>query len=158
MRTKLFISSVVLIFSAFNWSIWQKEKLRSTGETVFLKVSIVDPRSLMQGDYLDLRYEIEKSIPSGIKIQHWNFILKTDEQGIATFLRFDDGLPLTEDEKRDHFQVDGITARIVPHSFLFQEGNAEKYRNAQYGVFKFFGEDDYMLIGLADAERRLIDP
>ncbi|KIG15596.1 putative membrane protein [Enhygromyxa salina] len=43
----------------------QKERVLSTGQTVLLPLAPVDPRSLMQGDYMILRYELEDELDTG---------------------------------------------------------------------------------------------
>ena len=40
------------ILVAVNVSIWQKEQLLDHGKVVLLPLAPVDPRSLMQGDYI----------------------------------------------------------------------------------------------------------
>ena len=39
-----------------NWSIAAKERLLVSGSTVYLELALVDPRSLMRGDYMALNY------------------------------------------------------------------------------------------------------
>ena len=48
--------------------------------------------------------------------------------------------------------------RIVPDSFLFQEGKAEFYRSAKYGEFKFDDAGHSVLVGLADDKLQIIKP
>ena len=60
---------------------------------------------------------------------------------------------------RFHVRPDGVeqrSLRLVPDSFLFQEGHAGYYQNARYGVFKFADAHDYLLTGLAAANRQPI--
>jgi len=59
----------VLIILTINTLIIEKELILKNGESILLKLVPVDPRSLMQGDYMILRYEIadilkEKKEPS----------------------------------------------------------------------------------------------
>ena len=61
MKKTIFIASTLLVFAAFNYGIFQKEEIKANGETVLLELAPVDPRSLMQGDYMRLRYAIERS-------------------------------------------------------------------------------------------------
>ncbi|WP_375603983.1 GDYXXLXY domain-containing protein [Wolbachia endosymbiont of Anurida maritima] len=46
--------------------------------------------------------------------------------------------------------------RIVPNSFFFQEGHAQHYQNAKYGLFKFDNSGNYLLVGLANQNRQEI--
>jgi uncharacterized membrane-anchored protein len=84
-----------------------------------------------------------------------------------TFVRFHIGEELKQGEKLLRYRskkTETITGRIfndiniVPDSFLFQEGHARYYRNAEYGVFKFDDVGHSILIGLAKNDRQLITP
>ncbi|OKL36053.1 GDYXXLXY domain-containing protein [Domibacillus mangrovi] len=48
------IQSGFLLFTA-----WQKEQLLQNGELVALELAPIDPRSMLQGDYVQLNYEIQ---------------------------------------------------------------------------------------------------
>ena len=54
--------ALVLVLGAVNWSIFAKERIKTNGERIFLALAPVDPRSLMQGDYMALRFEIADRI------------------------------------------------------------------------------------------------
>ncbi len=54
---------IAVILAVMNTAIWQKEQILAEGETVYLKLAPVDPRSLMQGDYMRLRYAIDNQLP-----------------------------------------------------------------------------------------------
>ena len=45
----------VLVLGGINVAIWQKQQTLSHGQLILLKLAPVDPRSLMQGDYMILR-------------------------------------------------------------------------------------------------------
>ena len=48
----LIIANLVLLLVYFNWSVYQKEQTLKEGQLVLLQLAPVDPRSLMQGDYM----------------------------------------------------------------------------------------------------------
>ncbi len=54
MRSTLFWIATAVVMVVPNVLILQKETLRSSSSTVFLELAPVDPRSLMQGDYMIL--------------------------------------------------------------------------------------------------------
>ena len=58
----LIIANLILLLGYFNWSVYQKEQTLKEGQLVLLQLAPVDPRSLMQGDYMGLT--IKKQIPS----------------------------------------------------------------------------------------------
>ena len=52
------VAAVALVLIAVNLSIVAKERIKTGGEPIFLELAPVDPRSLMQGDYMALRFAI----------------------------------------------------------------------------------------------------
>lgn len=152
-------------FSRAELGIYAKEQIKARGETLLLEVAPVDPRSLMQGDYMRLAYQITRNVPverlaAGQKRGY--LVLRADHNKVARFVRFHSGEALSPGEKLLRFHVlspeipEKRVLRIVPDSFLFQEGHAARYQNARYGVFKFASADEYLLTGLAAEDRRPI--
>ena len=67
----LIIVNLILLLGYFNWSVYQKEQTLKDGQLVLLQLAPVDPRSLMQGDYMRLnrvRGLRELRLPHGIKL------------------------------------------------------------------------------------------
>ena len=58
----IIIINLIILLGFFNNSILQKEKLLTDGQLVLLELAPVDPRSLMQGDYMRLNYDISNNI------------------------------------------------------------------------------------------------
>lgn len=159
MRTKVMIALSVLVLAALNYGIYEKEQIKEHGETLLLELAPVDPRSLMQGDYMRLRYAIERNAPVqglGSHEKRGYMVIRPDENNAAQFVRFHKGEELAAGEKMLHFHKQYSSVRIVPDSFFFQEGHAKHYENAKYGVFKFDDSGNYLLIGLADEHRQEI--
>lgn len=156
MRTKIFIAASLAVLCFFNFSIVQKEQIRRNGETVLLELAPVDPRSLMQGDYMRLNYKISAGVPNLSTLPaEGRIVISTGPDHVAYMVRTDNGAPLNDGEKRLRYRHDHSTT-IVPNSFMFQEGQAAVYGRAKYGVFKFDGPDRYLLVGLADESRKQI--
>ena len=112
----------------------------------------------MQGDYMRLSYRIERdkrfSELNAIKY----IIVRIDEQSVAHFARADAGEPLARDERRLRVKMLKSRLRIVPRSFLFQEGHAKHYDRARYGVFRVDESGKNLLVDLADEQREVIKP
>ena len=160
-RSWIAIALTVVILVFFNVSIYDREQTISNGETLLLELAPVDPRSLMQGDYVRLRYVVEDSVPIDELKDHerrGHLVLRRDTENVAQFVRIHDGEALDEDERLVRFHLGRRRAMIVPDDFFFQEGHGELYEDAQYGVFKFDDRGPYLLVGLADAERVPINP
>ena len=56
-RQALVAFGALLVFGAANGTILQKQAVLDAGRPVLLRLAPVDPRSLMQGDYMRLRYD-----------------------------------------------------------------------------------------------------
>ena len=54
--------SLVMVLGFVNWEIFKKEKHLAEGRTVFLELAVVDPRSLIQGDYMALRFRLADAV------------------------------------------------------------------------------------------------
>lgn len=162
MRTRVFLVASALVLLALNWAIVDKERLKARGETLLLELAPVDPRSLMQGDYMRLRYAAENSArESGTKIAPWTsgrLVVKLDSDGIGRFARFHAGEDLAPEERLVKFTANYDGIQIRPDSFLFQEGHADLYARSKYGVFKVDKSGDTLLVGLAGEDRRTIEP
>ena len=79
--------------------VYGKETLIRTGEPVLLELAPVDPRSLIQGDYMDLRYKIAADLEQRDLPWRGKLVIRLDEQQVAHFVRLDDGTPLAADER-----------------------------------------------------------
>jgi uncharacterized membrane-anchored protein len=106
MRGIIALLAGLLILVAVNFSIAGKERLLAEGRVVYLQLMPVDPRSLMQGDYMALRFgvaeEAMRALPrtdselSGNTelISRDGRIVVSRTKGIATFVHLEDGQPL----------------------------------------------------------------
>ena len=161
------LTAVILVL--FNVSIIDREETISTGETLFLELAPVDPRSLMQGDYMRLRFVVEDSVPAGTLEEHERrgyLVLQGDSESVARFVRVHNGESLEQGERLVRFHTAGWIdqalgsrgIQIVPDDFFFQEGHRELYEDAQYGMFRFDDRGRYLLVGLADGDRIPIEP
>ena len=158
MKKIFFITSTLLVFSAFNYDIYQKEQIKANGETVFLELTPVDPRSLMQGDYMRLSYAIARHHSYQAKGERGYMVLGVDQNKVGTFKRPYKGEKLAVDEKLLRYHNQYGRLRLLPDSFMFQEGHAKLYEQAKYGVFKFDITGNYILVGLADKKLQVIRP
>ena len=62
MRKTFVIAAGVLMLAAVNWGIYSRERLLAEGRVVMLELAPVDPRSLMQGDYMTLNFQLARQI------------------------------------------------------------------------------------------------
>ena len=67
---------VIALLGAVNYKVQQFEDVLATGKPVVLKIAPVDPRSLMQGDYMVLNYAILSEIQQSQFLSESNESLK----------------------------------------------------------------------------------
>lgn len=151
------------VLFVLNYAIVQKESIIKHGRTVLLRLGPVDPRSLLQGDYMRLRYALERDISSGKEIppaKRGYLVVTIDKNHVGQFVRFhQEDQPLKPDEVLFRYHKRGYrSVRMTPDSFLFQEGHATHYSKARYGVFKSAGKTGHVLVGLANEKFEPINP
>jgi uncharacterized membrane-anchored protein len=155
----LLATGAVLVFGIVTWQIAVKERLRSDGQVVYLDLSPVDPRSMMQGDYLALRFLIADAIEANVSDNPVRVaVLTLDQRRIGRFQRLDSSYPLSPGEARLRFRIRHDAAWIGTNGFFFQEGDQEFYRRARYGEFRVNEDGDAMLVALRDADLRRLGP
>lgn len=163
-KTILVLVLTALILGVFNYGIYAKEQIRQNGTTVLLELAPRDPRSIMQGDYMRLAYQVERDARAGVKdmprhIRRGYLVIRPDTDNVAQYVRIDDGTNLAAGEHRIRFhRTSTQRVEVVPRSFMFQEGHREIYEDAEYGIFKFDAAHDYILTGLADENLNKITP
>jgi uncharacterized membrane-anchored protein len=124
----LIVVSVVLILGAVNWSIYAKERIKSGGERIYLELAPVDPRSLMQGDYMALRFSLANEIQAEAG---GRAPLLLDANGVAT---------LNPDPVKAtlhiRYRVRNHQVWLGTNAYFFEEGSADRYAQARYGEFR----------------------
>jgi len=161
MKKIIFPLVTILIFAVLNFEIYKKETTLNEGKTVLLKLAPRDPRSLMQGDFMRLRYDLPTKInkhdidKAEIKGQ---IVVKLDINNIATFVRFYQGEALNIDEHLLNYKRRRNMIQIGAESYFFQEGQAKYYQNAQYGELKVDESGKSVLFGLRDKDYNPLGP
>ncbi|MBD3894704.1 GDYXXLXY domain-containing protein [Halomonas sp. ML-15] len=160
------VVATLLILALVNWSILAKERHLAEGEVVYLELAPVDPRSLMQGDYMALDFELGNAIRDARSAQraqsgeplvnHGHVIVRMDAQRVAEFQRLDAGEPLDADEMRLEYRLRNGRIRFATGAFFFQEGHAERYEPARYAQFRVNQRGEPLLVSLHDHELALL--
>ncbi|RYG02527.1 MAG: hypothetical protein EOO02_10390 [Chitinophagaceae bacterium] len=150
-RTILILLNLVVLLAAFNHSVYKKEKLVSEGQLVFLELAPVDPRSLMQGDYMRLSYAIARDLNTD-SIPHKGFCIVTlNDSAVASRVRLQTELrPLTSGEHAIRYSSGSWSINLGAESYFFQEGEADKYALAKYGGLRLNEKGESVLVGLYD--------
>lgn len=149
-RLAIVVGALVVLITA-NVGIYQKEQVLATGRTVLLELAPVDPRSLMQGDYMALRFRVTDEAFGSRRDDGWRdgrIVLGLDANGMGTFRRFDEGSPLASDEVAMRYRVRGGTPKFATNAFFFQEGHASYYEPAHYGEFRVSPDGEALLVAM----------
>ncbi len=139
----------LLALMVVNVQIYQKEQTLKNGQTVLLELVPVDPRSLMQGDYMELRYALASHVKRDDLGNKGKVIVNIDQELQGIFVRLDDNTPLAAHEQRLIYR-NRRGLRLGAESFFFQEGTSEIYDKAKYGELKVDKTGNSILVGLRD--------
>ena len=153
MKVRLTILWVVAVVGLLfvNYSIYGKETLIRNGQPILFELAPVDPRSLIQGDYMALRYKIGADLESQEDLSvRGKLVITVADNGVATFVRVDDGTPLAAGERVINYYKHGWQMDLGATSYFFQEGTAAAYANAKYGELRVDEGGTSILIGLRD--------
>jgi uncharacterized membrane-anchored protein len=134
-----------------------KERLIAEGQPLLVKLAPVDPRSLMQGDYMALRFELPETLltPGMLRrAQRPVLVVRSDARGVAAEWRHDDASALAAGERRVELSPKDGRWVLVTDAWFFREGEAARWQPAQYGEFRVDGNGRALLVGLRDAALR----
>lgn len=145
----ILLGAGVLALAVVNVGIAGRERLIETGRPVFVKLAPVDPRSLVQGDFMRLNYELP-----GVGWTRWSgrgaeadreplwgrrplLAVTLDARGVVQSARM-----LTQGEARPPgTQLLELTPKaggwtFVSDAWFFREGEASRWQPAKYGEFR----------------------
>jgi uncharacterized membrane-anchored protein len=145
-------ASVVAVLAVANIGIWQKEDLIANGRPVYVELAPVDPRSLMQGDYMQLNFRVPADVEAGLNglmtRQRPRVVARRDERGVATLLRLEDGATLGPAEFLFELTPKDGRWLLVSDAWFFREGEAPRWQSAKYGEFRVDASGKALLVGL----------
>src|SRR5262249_38543344 len=154
MRKGIVVLAGLALLVVVNVTILARERLIEEGTVVLLELAPVDPRSMMQGDYMALRFKVARdAFPLAIPrtaAQDGRLILTRDARTVATYRRLDDGAPLASEELRMRYRLRNGQPKLATNAWFFEEGHAADYAKARYGEFRVAPDGDAILTGLRD--------
>lgn len=158
-RNWIIAVNLLAIIAYFSYTVIEKERTLRHGKLILLALAPVDPRSLMQGDYMRLRYSIADSIDLHTAAPRGYLVVRLNEQGIAKGIRIqDDALPLNKDEILLKYTLSNRNVlNIGAESYFFQEGHAVKYEHAKFGGLRVDEKGNSLLIGLYNEKEKFIE-
>ncbi|RMX05985.1 hypothetical protein D8I35_12675 [Corticibacter populi] len=159
-------AAVALALALAAWTVLRHEHTLRHGQPILLELAPVDPRSIMQGDYMTLDYAEEQVLRSQYQQRSSRdegtlpvspatyAYLRVDAQRRARVAALGDtpaapgGLIALRLRGRAHAPALG------PHAFFFQEGAAQVYETAHWGELRVAPDGTALLVTLRDAELR----
>jgi len=158
-RNTLLWLGLLLVLGVVNYQIFQKERVLHTSQTIFLRLGPRDPRSLIQGDYMALRYRVPDELQISSIPNTGHVVFEVDEQKIATITRLHiKDQPLKQGEFLLQYQKRDGTMYIGTDAFFFQEGHAPYYTTARYGELQVSGSGESIMMGLRDEHLNPLGP
>jgi uncharacterized membrane-anchored protein len=166
-RALIFLAAIAVL-GALNFSIVAKERIKRNGEIILLELQPVDPRSLMQGDYMTLRFALASALADTMASAPVDDIglgkggasegdiryapIKLDGKRIATLARPGDGTAL---KFRYRIRQGGVW--LGTNAFFFEEGSAARFTPARYGEFRLdTATGEAVLTGLRDKDLKAL--
>ncbi len=155
-----------LVFLAFiTFSILKKESIKAHENIVLFELEPIDPRSLFQGDYMELRYAIneavmnsEENLPkssSGIL----NFRIIEKVASPPFWSNSSSAKPNLESEALVgciRFYRHSSQIRFGAEQYFFQEGEAKTFENAKFAGLAISKDCESVLVGLYDENKTLL--
>jgi uncharacterized membrane-anchored protein len=162
MRKAIAITAGLIVLGAVNWGIYARERLLAEGQVVLLELAPVDPRSLMQGDYMALRFKVvDGAFGRGrtrTEQDDGRLIVRVDSRNVGTYMRRDDGSPLAAGEALLRYRVRNSEVKLATNAWFFQEGHARYYESARYGEFRVAPDGEAILTSLRGAKLEVLGP
>lgn len=178
---------LTLILVVMTMNILKYENHLTTGKTVLLALAPVDPRSFMQGDYMMLSYALEDEIFEAMRAAHrpstqstsglaanesdseprinkpsdGYVIVSIDSNRVGRFVRLADNhdhTQLAADETAIHYRARNGSIKVATNTFFFQEGHAEAFEAAEYGLFRVNDQGEPLLTNLVNETFEVIKP
>ncbi len=153
-RSRLGIAAcAVAVLVVANLGIWQKQALITEGKPVFVELGPVDPRSLMQGDYMRLAFRLPPfergASTKGARRPY--AVGKIDARGIAVLERVVEDAVVAPGEIAIELTPNARGWTLVTDAWHFAEGDARRWERAKYGEFRVAPDGRALLVGMRGA-------
>jgi uncharacterized membrane-anchored protein len=160
MQRALIVFGLVLALLVANWAIVSREALLRDGEVLLLELAPVDPRSLMQGDYMALNFQLANAVRVAAgdgQPEDGYAILQRDTHGVGRLQRLQASpWPRGEDEIALRYRVRGWQVHIVTNAWFFEEGQGARFEAARFGELRVADDGTALLAGLRSRDYEAI--
>jgi uncharacterized membrane-anchored protein len=152
---------LVLVLGVVDVAAVGRERLLRAGTRVLLALAPVDPRSLMQGDYMRLSYALENealAALSGDTDGAGLLVVRLDAGDVGRLARVAaPGEAPGPGEVLLRYRRREWRISVGPDAFFFQEGQADRFARAAFADLRVSPDGDVVLRGLCDRDRRPLE-
>lgn len=149
----LIACGLVVTGGAAGAAVVSAETIIRHGRQIFIPLRPVDPRSMMQGDYMAIAFDTANLPVPEAGARTVRAVANLDARGIAT-------LSLPPPQGPDSIEVLLRTKSrrwfVGSDAWFFPEGEAEKLEGAKFGMFRVGADGRLLLVGLADKDLRTL--
>lgn len=150
------VGTALLALGLINLAIVRSQTVLREGPVFYLELAPVDPRSLLQGDYMALNYKIANDLRSSWPedLDHAAWVrLTVDQRRVAGSPELSAERPqAAADQVVLRVRRDGWRVIIATDGYFFEEGQGQRYEAARYGRFHSDGVDKALLSALVDED------
>ena len=163
---------LLLILVVMTINVVKYETHLATGNTVLLALAPVDPRGFMQGDYMTLSYALENEVfalldkranddsRNARNMSNDGYaIVALDKNNVGQLVRLaksNQPNTLAANEMAIHYRVRNGSMKLATNAFFFQEGHAEAFEAAEYGLFRVNKKGEPLLTDMVNGTFEVI--
>ncbi len=152
----------VLALGVVNTLIAHKEGIKRNGEVMYLDLAPVDPRSLMQGDYMTLDFRLAREIANSFSDTTGSMPSKPMEgESRVVAVQLNEkrvaSLSTQKEALKIRYRLRDGRVWLGTNAFFFEEGKAQQYERARYGEFRVDKDSgEAVLVGLRSDEMKAL--
>ena len=167
----LLLAGLLMALGSVLWDVRGKEQVIAQGQKIYIPLMPIDPRSLMQGDYMALRFAIPPQLQQQLSESATGWTLQStrlaiasiNTQGIAQLQRLaQTGQAANQTPNQNEITVPLKLLKgqwvVVTDAFFFPEGQGTPFQNARFGEFRALPDGRMLLVGVADEKLQPIAP
>jgi uncharacterized membrane-anchored protein len=148
------VAAFALVAGVAGHAVVDRERGLDTRDVVLVELAPADPRSLMQGDYMALRFAIDDGLPRrdgapAGPLPRFAY-LELDAEGRARLAGVGEELPAPPASVAVRIRMRDGAPSVGPNAFFFQEGQAAVFEGARWGEFRVAADGTALLTHLRD--------
>jgi len=157
--------TVFIAIIAINININKKQELIENGDVLLFELAPVDPRSIMQGDYMRLRFDLARKIYDKLTLKngsnsipvHQGFaVVEKGDNQVVSLVDLFNNQELNENQYMVPYKMRKYQVIFTTDAFYFQEGKASHYQKAKYGQFRMSKSGEMILVNMVDKDFKVL--